>query len=519
MDLDKLPKLTQFILEDYLMPLYPRASVETLVLAILFEISKILCHNRVTISNEEIQTRDTFPNIYAMAFMRSGEGKDITVKTMKDLIAPFQHKCKAEFNEWYDSVTKEIETEIEEKNLTKTKAYEYREANAPRYLKMNIDSSSTFEGFLAQRQAFDRARFGCTYWADGEIYDTIKSNNSNIVQFKKANKEAYDHGENQDKVLKSNKKPCDVKRVPHLMYLYGAIDSEEQEDSFRSFFNMGFARRTLVAMPKEKKEFIRIDRETKRKDRNFANNNLKLIQRFLYEIAERVEIDKKFIHDGNKKFTMTENAVQLYTDYEEDCAESAFKMQDVNNEGIVVEVKNRPWKMLKLSCVIACQNNTECVIRKKDIETAIYLTDFYGKQFADFYQRENVSLTQKVIAYIIKNGAVTKGQLRDSKVISGSQYEKTSKMNVLFEGGALKEALALDDKILIIKKVGKKKNTKAYAIIDDPGDYLRYIKANQNIGKTGLEHMEKEFGKHIKYVLESDPLVKQGDDGNYYLTK
>ena len=515
MQLDKLPKLTQTILEDYLMPLYPRASIETLVLAILFGISKILCHNRVTIHNDEIQTRDTFPNIYAMAFMKSGEGKDITVKTMKDLLSKFESGCREEFADWHEQIMKEVEFEIEEKGLTKTKAYEFRENNAPRYLKMNIDSSSTFEGFLAQRQAFDRARFGCTYWADGEIYDTIQSKNPSVVLFKKANKEAYDHGENQDKVIKSVKKPCDIERVPHLMYLYGAIDSEEKEDSFRSFFNMGFARRTLVAMPNEQKKFERIDRETKRKNRNIANSNLKTIQGFLNEIADRVKLKREFLHGGNKEFTLTDEAVQKFTDYEEDCAESAFKMKSVNNEGIVVEIKNRPWKMLKLSCVIAVQTKAEFVINGDDIDIAIYLVEYYGKQFAEFYKREHVSLTQKVIAYMKDKGAITKGELRDSKVISGTQGEKTSKMKSLFEGGALKEALALMDCMLITTYVGKKKNAKAYSIMKDVGDYIGYIKDNK--GKTSLEDMEREFGKGIKTILESDPTVDKGVNDNYFI--
>jgi hypothetical protein len=60
-DFKKLPSSLRFIITDYLKPLNPDTPDEALLLAVLVQISKMACYNRVKILDRSM---NFFPNIY-----------------------------------------------------------------------------------------------------------------------------------------------------------------------------------------------------------------------------------------------------------------------------------------------------------------------------------------------------------------------------------------------------------------------------------------------------------------------
>ena len=440
-DKTKIPQTTRFIIDNYLRPINPRAPYDSFVLPVLFQISKMLCHNRVIISNEELQLNNAYPNVYCISFGKSGSGKDKGTRSMNKIMGFFKEDTETMYQKYADNCKNEIDREIEKQKLSKGKASEYRQEHSPMWLKPNIDSTSTFEGYMEQRKAFEKAGFGCTWWADSEIYDTIKSLSTSAVLFKKANKENFDHGDNQDKTIKGNKRPSDVKGVPNLIFLQGAIDNDEQTNVFKNFFDLGYSRRSLVYVNKGRKEFIPIGREEKREGLKKANRYQGECEKFMKDIYSRSKMQTQYNNGGNKVFILSEDAVDLYLDYDEGNQEKAHGLSNINNIGIAVEVEGRAWKMVKIAACIAIQESTKFVITKEHIESAIYLIDYYGKYFADFYLMENVTIYEKIIEYIRSHPKCTKTDIRKQKFMPSSKYEQTSALKESLEENGLFDIL------------------------------------------------------------------------------
>lgn len=476
MDKTKLPNTTKFIIDNYLAPIFPRASYESLVLIIMFNVSKMLCYNRVTIDDSTLRLSNTFPNIYTISFSKSGSGKDKAIRSMKSIMRFFEDGSKKQFSEYIKATKEALEADIEFQGMNTTKANEYRKEHAPRWLKMNIDSNSTVEGYMEQRKAFEVARFGCTHWMDSEIFDTIRSNSPGSVLFKKANKESFDHGDNQDKVIKGNKEPCDIEGVPHLINLAGAIDNDEQSSVFKSFFDLGYARRTLVVMNSDDEFFNKMSLSKRKELSAIAKDNQKLCEKLLEDIFNRTKKDMKFEYGGNKTYHLSDEAVEAYFNYDEDCKEKAFGVSNMTNTGIVVEIEGRAWKMIKLAACISAQESSTFVIDREHVEMAIYLTDFYGEHFAKFYQIENITVGQKFVDFIRSNPGCTKTKIRSQKFMPRDQRGQTVLMREMLDEGGINEILLDTSEILVKRKVGQRQNAVGYKIMEKPRQYDEMVK-------------------------------------------
>jgi hypothetical protein len=71
MNLKNIPNYAKEILYNYLIPLNPRVPVESLLLTLNIECSKLVCFNRVKISDSDIDVVGCPLNIYGITFMPS----------------------------------------------------------------------------------------------------------------------------------------------------------------------------------------------------------------------------------------------------------------------------------------------------------------------------------------------------------------------------------------------------------------------------------------------------------------
>lgn len=466
-DKAKLPVLMREIIDDYLSPSLPRADYDYLVLVVLYSLSKIACFSRVVLDNDQIQASDTMPNFYMLSFSSSGSGKDRGMKVMDKIMDNFKTDCNKKFSRYYERKYQEIEEHITAKGWKAREANEYRKANAPRFLKMEIGSNSTLEGFIETRKAFYKAQMGCTCWEDSEIYDTIKIQDRNTKEFIRQNKEAFDDGKTDGKIIKGEKIAEDVSGVPHLMALHGAIDTEEAEDLFKSFFDLGFARRCFVFTGTKRESFQEITEDEKEAFNNRALKALPRATSLIDSFYNKLKPDGSITFPrGGKVFTFTKEAERLYGRYENDNARIAFGLENSNNLGIIKELEGRHWKALKLSALLCAQDSKDLVVTEQHFKAAMYITDYYGIHFKRFYLLEKDSLEKRFADYLIENGPVNKAKLTQAKFIQGSYPQRKAIMREVFDNGSLVDYLSLFDKTLLMEKTGKLKNTDTYSIID-----------------------------------------------------
>jgi hypothetical protein len=473
-DKARIPTFTCNIVDNYLKPSLPRTDYDYLVLVVTYALAKMACANRVTLENDIISTDKTMPNMYMLSFSDSGTGKDRGLRCIDKLLEDFMTDMHRRFTKYHEDKTEEVEKAIVLKGLKQKEANDYRAIHGPRWLKMELSSNSTLEGFIEQRRAFYKAQLGCTCWEDSEIYDTVKAVDRNTKTFIEWNKKAYDHGNTESKTIKGEKIAEDIKGVPHLIALHSAIDTEEEEDIFKSFFELGFARRSFIFMSEKDKEFRPISRLEYKNNSETASRGLSSAKNLMTKFYEKTKPDYSIIFPhGRKIFIFTNEVEDLYFDYKEWCAQAVFNTKSSNHKGVRADLEGRPWKAVKLAALICAQESDAggeygryFTVTKDHFEMAKYMVDYYGEHFKRFYLKESESLAQKIIDYIIEKDGASRTDLLKSPVLKGTANSRSYVLDSLLIKGGLEDTLARMNKLLITEKFGVKQNGTLYKIID-----------------------------------------------------
>lgn len=423
-DKNKLPKLTNDIVEKVLVPSMPRANKDSLVLLVLYTVSKILCYNRVRIRNDIIETRDTSPNIYAMSLSHSGVGKDKSKRVIKELMSKIIKDMNRRQVKWFEGERERVEEESKVKHEGKSKQKEFVAINSPRTLRVRIDSNATPEGFYSQREAYYKAGFGCTSWEDSEIFDSIEERGANgtFGGLTSSVKQAYDHGFTEAKITKGEKYTQDIDGVPNLMFVHGACGDEYDISYLKKFFDLGFARRCLIFLEPRGREYKRFSIEERRALIEKKRIGYEEIEEELFNIYENTKFANIFI--------LTEKAEDACIEYEEDNGELAYKAS--SGKGIKADYRGRDWRMIKLAAVIAVQRSDKerntlygehYVITEEYIQTAIYIINYYGKYFEELYLSDSQDLIVKFIEFVSKKPR-TLNDIAGSSIFAGDRSKR-----------------------------------------------------------------------------------------------
>jgi hypothetical protein len=531
MEKNKLPSFSRVLVEEILLNRMPNNDYWYFFLLAQYMISKVLCSNRVYIESEKIDTRNAPPNIYAMLFSESGVGKGRSHKILKDCMKEYSLDIKTRALEYVESEKNSIEMFIKIENLTKGQAGQYRNEHSPRFIKQEIDSNATLEGFLDSRTALQGAKFGCSCWEDSEIYDTMKGlerGDRNSKEFVKYNKEAYDHGFSEAKIIKSNKKPQDIEGVPHLVCLHGAIDEDEDTTAFKTFFDLGFARRCMV--------FYNNDKHT---------NKIEMTEEMVNNAIESEKYAVQLFKDLNNKFKPLQhveyphNRIAIipdsdtekrYMDYVKVCASEASKLRGSHTKGVRTEIANRPWKALKLAVVLFCQDISEDTARQQKYTMPVSyfllaeeILEIYGNQFKSFYLSEGMALEEKVLDYILEKKFVSKSELTTSNILAGSYTQRSSTVYNLIDRNHLSDYLETKGYKLVVSEAGKTKKALYYSIEEMPKEepieetLIVHFSQSETNDNYATEFLAKEtpFTKLHEFIQQDKNYSPSCFNGNY----
>jgi hypothetical protein len=422
LDKSKLPRFTRNVIHNYLTLLNGNVPDDIHLMNLNSALSQIACFNRVRISDFTLNL-NTFPNIYTCIFADSGIGKDQSKKILGNILSSYYERRQERARAYRKARFKELEDTADERKMTPAAKAKYIKDNAPREMSFVI-GSGTPEGLCADRELMAEAGFGSVHWTCSEFMDYIIGTDGNKESFASMFKEAFDNGDTEAKSIKSSQKIVSVHGVPMTIAVHSVVDSENQTTLLNPFFERGYARRCFVACPEmTDPEDITFTEMKKRAEKAKANAGM---------IQEKIEKIVNMTGGVMNLYGLTDGASEMYFDYLKRCQAMSMKTRDANLRGIADEARGRAFRMIKLSCIIAMQEHTDTSINEKDIEMAIYQTDYFAEQFRRFYTATKTLDVQKLFDFIISDQDkydITKTVIRKQKFTPRNPYETTRWIN------------------------------------------------------------------------------------------
>lgn len=421
----QLPQAIQVIIDSYLKESNPHTPDESLFLAIISQVSQMLCFNNIKIVSKELDY-DTSPNLYILNFMESGEGKDKPIKNVKDCITTFEEHRNRLCSLYMDNKKEEIKLHIEQSEMKSADAREYRKNNAPLFLRYEA-SDGTVEGFLKARETINDAGFGSLHFGNSEFVDYIDTNSEARKYMMTYLIETFDNGNFSPKIIKGDNFEEKRYSIPQTLFAHSSIEflteNELANNTLNRFLQSGLARRALISYPKKikvqkstiesKKERVKNAMEGKEQTKYYFNAFLDKIafykKEYLYGLDPEIKLS------GNKEITISPDLFDIIEEYKEDIK---ILSEKESITAVRLEMKNREWRTIKLAGCIAAFTSSGFEIQKKHWDEALSITEYFAEQFKRFFtQKINNSMNdEKVYDYIKNNQGCTKTELRRNAI-------------------------------------------------------------------------------------------------------
>lgn len=502
-----LPAYAKEILNNYLIPSGPGSPPEMLLLALNVFCSRILCHNRVKIKG--YYKEEFFPNIYGLTFAISGAGKDRVVSHIQSCYEDIFNEHREQFDGMHGSIIMELDNFVLEKSKenkdagksgwSKSRQEAYVLDNTPREACEEM-SSATPEGFVAAREILERYGFGSLHFSNSEFLDYIMATNVTKEDILDILKDCYELGHNGSKITKGDKTIKIIKGVPQTMLVFssiaGLLKEEKLNTKLDTFFNRGFARRSLVCYP----EPIFYDRE-KLPFQDFIKQQEKSLDqkdkiKALFKIVNQNTQKNLASKEGVKILIENDNIKNYIYNYENYCAQMAEKIPEHEAEPFKSILLDSSRKIIRLASVICAfeqkdrrsDGNYELTV--ENFEMAREQVEFYYEQFTKFYNRVEISDTEQVYLFILKTQdkkEITKMLLRDQKFAPARNGAVPAWLSNLLDK-ELPEYCAIKNKELVTVKG---RNYKHYRIIDGSKSKME-----------SLSELQKEIDKNLPDELK-----------------
>lgn len=344
-------------------------------------------------------------NYYGITFFGSGGGKD---RVLSQLNYHFFWKVKEFYEErcriYVEDAYKAMEEHLHTLD-TKGAKDAYRLYNAPRLLSFE-SSDGTPEGLMSDREAFQLAKFGGTFFQNGEFVNYLKPKDKSRESFLSLTGEVFDHGDNLGKTIKGNKRSTSVHGVPASMLVHSTPSDIHKHGVFDIVcenLNRQFARRAFICYPddNEKRPKLTSAAEMVEFYDNVNENGRDTILKWSNKFCEAVK--DAFYKKEHFKIQLTKEARIKFFEYRIKCDAEAASIDDTH-EGLKIEVGSRPWKMLKLAGLINMfEKDSNHVLDCDVLEMAIYQTEFFGSYYRKFYSHKEADDVQLVYEYFEKH--------------------------------------------------------------------------------------------------------------------
>lgn len=370
-------------------------------------------------------------NLYWINFLESWWWKDKTLDSIDYYLMWFFKEAFKKNNELYleaesVKVTKKALDLYWEKAIAQRQQY-VRE-NWPRPFAKEI-WDATAEWFELWRQQLQKAWFGSMFIRIDEMALYIKWMKSETVAFFRSLISSYEWNY-IPKMIKSELKTVTTEWIPNNAIMYSStrwLLSGQSRERLMEFLEIWFARRAFICYPdpikkevatnwaehkkmKQLKKSNRVDPTTISRKLEYAFNNTKINR----DISNWLFNEIVF-------YLKDEDAIDHYEMYKMHCKHVSEKYQDDIQR---IEVRERFWRMLKLATLIASiEHPTVREISKKDLEYAIYQTEFFWKQAHKFFDDET-SDVDILFKFIQENWPVNKTQIKDWLSISKNKFSE-----------------------------------------------------------------------------------------------
>ena len=394
----EIRKEVSFLEEIYLIlkVQFPNLSENGILCIVLSKIAQIATSKRI--QYKEIQ-RIKSPNIYSIAFILSGGGKDRLYDVLDKHMFSF-------YNEWFDEKAneyvcnkqkenKEYKTSKNEKGVT------IQEQNIEiRYPVAEVENG-TQEGLFEDAKILEDAKFGSLFVKISELGLYLEYSQYMNMQFLSTLFNGYD-GKISSKSIKNGKREKSIKNLPINCLLF-SDPTMFQSISLREKFNMlmqtGLGRRAFIVFQPNKTRHIEYDA-----DIAYQKENEFYIQ------CEKI----------NKKFKEIFEAIPMYGIYEQ--TQEAYKEalhpyiiklkeleEKTENNLLAKEIRSRELKAIKVSCLLASLNHPKDLhIYKKDMLQAIELVEKLSKDIKEFinYRQKTDDHYDKLWQFFLDNTGI-----------------------------------------------------------------------------------------------------------------
>lgn len=414
-----------FILDECLIDLFDTTPPESLLLDLIVKIAQVAALKRARV---EYYETNTLINVYALIFLESGEGKDKALDWIDDTIMGAYHtEFKLTYMDYLEKSHKNLRDEAEKKfQKSSSQRESYIESHRPRTLVSEM-SDATLEGFMAMRESYSQVLFGGTFVKISEFGDYITSENNARKEFMSAITEVYNNGNSKAKVIKGERDYNSVSGVPNTILFHtspSGLLSGRPHEKLLDFLNRGMGRRAFICMPSpltktntnfdERMEQIKVVKENALEAKNIFN-----------EFVAKEKYNCTYVFD-------TESNHRLF-DYKTFNFERAIGIGDLAEPAVLAELKNRHWKVVKLAGLIASFEHPEVYeVFIDDLNTAIYISELYGLHFNIFFERHEITPTDKLYSYLKKNlnKWVPKMNIRKQTFVNQNAFGKWFKESI-----------------------------------------------------------------------------------------
>lgn len=434
LDRTKLPDYFGTFVFDGLGELLQKTELGYILLTLIVKYAYLISSKRF-----EVETLDgTFVciNVYSVTFMRSGTGKDKTIRYLDDYV--FKDFFKNLFAEieslqakLYNSVVEEARQRFSSSAAEREK---YIERNSPRSLAdVEFNELATVEGVHADRIELQKLGIGTMLFKVDELSQSMLNLDGQKLNLLQYINTIYDTGSSSGKKIKSERKVQSVQNVPcnamlHTSYV-GLHEGAAREQVLR-LFNTGLARRALVYFPEPagttiSEKSAEDDYTEMKTRRSIGFEAMEVIKDYTNSIYE--QLSKRYTAIPSHVRHTPRSEKELH-EYELMCIEKARRIDTTyENEGLAQEITSRAYKANKIAAIIALVEHPEKKeLTEKDIQQAIYITEYYGQFTAKFYANKQPTEGEKLFKFLKNRGKEfsTKGEIRSAGFVHKDTFTK-----------------------------------------------------------------------------------------------
>ena len=422
LDYNKIPALQGRILRDFLIPLNPNVSETCLLNVLNAKIAQMVTSKRIKFKEMDCQNPHTL-NYYALNFISSGGGKDKIVNEIDDYLLKnskiwFEGENRVYIRDRTAQITKEAKELFN--NEGRQKAYIDAEKKKIRNIRFELEQA-TSEGLYADCETLHHADYGCLFVKISELGLFLENATQAQQLFLTDLIKIYD-GKASLKSTKGESQSTEIQGIPCNILAYSDTNKllqDKASEYLNRLLDTGLVRRCFITYLPDKPLLIHEDYEKALSIQNEAYKQAKELQEEL--------MSKFWKLKQNSELILTSGAYKAYYQYKIENMKTYNKLLSKTDDILLKEVRNRYWKALKLSVLIACiEHPKDTNIYPKDVEMAIYQTELFAKDFEQFNNAKPVTDTEKLFKFLLTNSGkwVTKQEIRKQRFVNNASFAR-----------------------------------------------------------------------------------------------